>query len=500
MCSIIILWKTIRKICFKYGSSSAHPLIYDIQLVEYYNAVNFAPGGLYNRVPASGVATGPVGKGLVIDPTLRSYLTVGRVLTVSFMNIINISGTNSVTLSYKDNNGVQRDQGKLTPGNKAQFTINYDGTSGTGDIVLTLGTQIGATEYWGAMLTVSVLAYKYTPVNGEFLLAIPDGAPKPTLSSNALSEMMVLNKVYPAQVNKRDVLVDKSNNLNGGNAFVASCKLDTASGTIEKPELSYSCLWKSRDNSGVWSDFGKGFTITGAFDKKLEITSSYEKGLDNAKWAANFNGIDQYLYNDNPSSIYPWGGSTERIHVIEFIVNEITSYMQAVVSMCVTASGETFGFALAIANDGRLQYRAGKQSGATSSPTVYYGTTIIQPGKLYRVEVTIAVNGTYTAKVNGVPETFKGVGGALYAGNHVRIGLSSSDMYLNGKVLRYIVRNSDKSVYAEWDFQPTGGRANMLKRKKADGSVETTNKSDLIAKNIPDIDVVDPENGFFVTI
>ena len=497
--------KTIEKIVSTYGANTYRTNVYDIQLVEYFGESSIVTGGAYARIPANGVASGNMFVKFPMSQEIADQLNPGMEVTLSIEDVKVLAG-NPSGLSWNIYDGVNMSTGAALPLSslEASRTLKnnpYSTSPGLSIYGGNFDNMVGnAIEIRGVMLVIGDKAYKYSPADGEFIPAIADGAPKPALSSNALSEMMVLNKVYPAQVNKRDVLVDKSNNLDGGNAFVASCKLDTASGTIEKPELSYSCLWKSRDN-GIWSDFGKGFTIAGAFDKKLEIASFYEKGLDNAKWAANFNGIDQYLGSNNPSSIYPWGGSTERIHVIEFIVNEITSHMQAVVSMCITSSGESFGFALAIATDGRLQYRVGKQSGATSAPTVYCGTTIIQPGKLYRVEVTIAVDGTYTAKVNGVPETFKGVGGALYASNHIRIGLSSSEMYLNGKVLRYIVHNNDNSVYAEWDFQPTGGdRANMLKRKKADGSIETANKSDLAPQNVPDIDVVDPENGFFVTI
>ena len=63
----------------------------------------------------------------------------------------------------------------------------------------------------------------------------------------------------------------------------------------------------------------------------------------------------------------------------------------------------------------------------------------------------------------------------------------------------YEMFNEDKSVYHLWDFQPTNGdRANMLKNKNEDGSVKGT--SNLTPVNVPGIDNVDPENGFFVTI
>lgn len=43
-----------------------------------------------------------------------------------------------------------------------------------------------------------------------------------------------------------------------------------------------------------------------------------------------------------------------------------------------------YGFAIAIVTDGRLQFGPVERAGATGIPTVYYGTTVIKPGKLYR--------------------------------------------------------------------------------------------------------------------
>lgn len=111
----------------------------------------------------------------------------------------------------------------------------------------------------------------------------------------------------------------------------------------------------------------------------------------------------------------------------------------------------------------------------------------------------ISVDGTYTVKVNGVPETLSGVGGAIYSSSFIHVGQATSTSYFDGKVLRYETFNEDKSVYHLWDFQPTNGdRANMLKNKNEDGSVKGS--SNLTPVNVPGIDKVDPENGFFVTI
>lgn len=495
---------SISKIGMSY-TNIGYVSIYDIQLVEYFGGSNLVRGGAYARIPASGVASGNEFKKFYMNKEMAALLTVGTRVTLSIEEVKVLAG-NPTLLSFNIYDGVNMSTGEGFPLSTLQVTReikNNAGATSTPYIGIYGGVfnnMVGnAVELRGVMLVIGDNAYKYSPAEGEFIPALADGAPRPeNPSARAITTDHVLSTQYPLP--KLEV-VAPAEILDETSLFEASVVMRSNRGDIVKPELYWGFPWKDKTGA-IFARGSKVFINEDQFDDDvLDYSVEAIEGLEEAKWAANFNGIDQYLHNDNPSSIYPWGGSTERIHVIEFIVNEITSYMQAVVSMCVTVSGESFGFALAIATDGRLQYRVGKQSGATSAPTVYYGTTIIQPGKLYRVEVTIAVNGAYTAKVNGVPETFKGVGGALYASNHVRIGLSSSDMYLNGKVLRYIVRNNDKSIYAEWDFQPNeGSRANMLKRKKADGSVETTNKSDLLAKNIPNIDDIDPENGFFVTI
>lgn len=108
------------------------------------------------------------------------------------------------------------------------------------------------------------------------------------------------------------------------------------------------------------------------------------------------------------------------------------------------------------------------------------------------------MDGTFTATLNGEREELTRFGGAIFGDKLIRFGMYSQ-RYSNVKILRYEIFNEDKSVYHLWDFQPTGGdRANMLKNKNEKGSVKGT--SNLTPVNVPDIDNIDPENGFFVTI
>lgn len=498
--------KTVQKIRSTYGSSIVRTLIYDIQLVEYYGADNLVSRGAYARIPASGVATGNESKAFYINKEMAAKLTPGTKVTLSIESV-NILAGKASGLAFNIYDGVNQSTGEGLPLSslKVTRTIKSSPNPVSNPYISIYGGEhnnmVGnAIELRGVMLVIGETAYKYSPAEGEFLPAIPDGAPKPPISSKALTEITALSKLYPNQVEKTNILVSQSNNLSGGNAYTARCQLDTARGTIEKPELSYSCIWKSKDDTGVWKEFAKGFNIAGTFDKKIQIESMYERGLDNAKWAANFNGIDQYLGNNNPTNLFPWGVSEMRTHVVEFIINSLPESVKMVVQICAKSSSESYGFALAIYKDGRLQYRVGREDGATGSdPTVYYGTTIMEPGKLYRVEVAIARNGSYTAKINGVAEKFSGVGGAIYGSAHIRIGLGTAGTYFNGKVLRYIVFDTENSLYAEWDFQPNNGdRANMLKVKNSSGNA--LESSTLLPYNIPGINNTDPENGFFVTI
>jgi len=356
-----------------------------------------------------------------------------------------------------------------------------------------------AIEVRGVMLVIGDTAYKYCPAAGEFVPAIADGGERwQESTSRAITTDHVLSTQYP-RCNTE--IVAPSMILDETSLFEASVVMHSSRGDIANPQLFWSFPWKDKTGA-VFARGSKVFIKEEQFDDDVfDYSVDPVEGLDEAKWAANFNGIDQYLKNNNPSTIYPWGYGGTRTHVLEFICNRIKpDAMQMPVGISYkNSSGNVYGFAIGISTDGRFQFRVGREQGATGSPTVYYGTTIIKPGKLYRVEVVISVTGTYTVKVNGVPETLSGVGGAIYSSSFIQVGQATSTSYFDGKVLRYEIFNEDKSVYHLWDFQPTNGdRANMLKNKNEDGSVKGT--SNLTPVNVPVIDNVDPENGFFVTI
>ncbi|WP_303182174.1 hypothetical protein [uncultured Butyricimonas sp.] len=496
--------KTITKITTTFGSYQGS-LIYDLQLVEYNGASNLVTGGAFKRVPASGIATGNSFGTFYISPEIAAQLTVGTKVTLSIEEVKVLAG-NLSSLSFNIIDGVNLSTGVALPLSTLKATrVIIDNPNATARPHINIYAGVfnsvvgNAVELRGVMLVIGETAYKYSPADDEFIPALADGAPRPeNPSERAITTDHVLSTQYP----KCDIeVVAPAEILDETSLFGASVVMHSNRGDIVKPELYWGFPWKDKTGA-VFARGSKLFIKEEQFDNE-EFDYSVEaiEGLEEAKWAANFNGIDQYLGNNNSISLYPWGYGSTRTHVVEFILDALRDgNMQQVVYLChQTSGGVAYGFSLAITTDGRMQFRVGREAGATPSPTVYYGTTVVQPGKLYRVEVAIAVDGTYSATVNGVPEEFKGVGGAIYSSSLLRIGFGTTGSYFNGKVLRYEVFNADKSVYHLWDFQPTNGdRANMLKNKNAYGVVSGT--LNLIPYNIPGIDDVDPENGFFVTI
>ena len=488
--------KTIARIISSYGINTYRTNLYDIQLVEYHGENLVERGSKERQVAATyiyrfdGVPDKTYSirfdKSETIEGdgvTARSFVIQDMTIDKRVSNIANVSDGEVGIITLNDGVDVSHD-----------FGIIAYGKQGTGiikciihDLMLVEG------EYTDDTIPA------YTPSPDEFVPAIADGGERwQELSGKEITMDHVLSTQYP-KCNTE--IVAPSMILDDTSLFEASVVMHSSRGDIANPQQYWSFPW--RDKTGaVFARGSKIFIKEEQFENdEFDYSVDPVEGLDEAKWAASFNGIDQYLKNDNPTAIYPWGYGSTRTHVVEFICDRIIpDAIQIPVGIsCKNSSGNVYGFAIAIVTDGRLQFRAGRESGATGIPMVYYGTTVIKPGKLYRVEVVISVDGTYTVKVNGVPETLSGVGGAIYSSSFIHVGQATSTSYFDGKVLRYETFNEDKSVYHLWDFQPTNGdRANMLKNKNEDGSVKGS--SNLTPVNVPGIDKVDPENGFFVTI
>ena len=348
------------------------------------------------------------------------------------------------------------------------------------------------------MLVIGDTAYKYCPAADEFVPAIADGGERwQESTSRAITTDHVLSTQYP-RCNTE--IVAPSMILDETSLFEASVVMHSSRGDIANPRLFWSFPWKDKTGA-VFARGSKIFIKEEQFENdEFDYSVDPVEGLDEAKWAANFNGIDQVLRNDNPVGIVPWGYGSVRTHVVEFIATAIPDEELAIlVQISGKLSSGVRGFAFAILKNGKMQYRVGGTAGEFPTSLVREGTIDILPGKLYRVEVDINLDGTFKARVNGQEDSLVTKGGANYSSAFIGMGGTTSANFFTGKILRYIIHDATSSIYHEWDFQPTNGdRANMLKNKNHKGSVNGS--SPLAPRNIPEIDNVDPENGFFVTI
>lgn len=480
--------KTIDRIASTYGINTYRANLYDIQLVEYHGE-NLVERGSKERKTSSGYVN------------VLNKLTATK-YSLRFEKSETLEGTGITSRSAKVYD--------YTIGDTASNTINIndgevgvitlkDGVDLTHDLKLLLyGKQNGmntgiAVSFHDIMLVEGEYTDDtmpaYTPAADEFVPAIADGGERwQESTSKAITTDHVLSTQYP-RCNTE--IVAPSMILDDTSLFEASVIMHSSRGDIANPQLYWSFPWKDKTGA-VFARGSKIFIKEEQFDNgEFDYSVDPVEGLDEAKWAANFNGIDQGLSNGNPTSIYPWGYGNTRIHVLDFIVNAYGS-LQVPFGMIY----DRFGFLPAITYAGLLTMYVKDKSivGTPYTAPVFK----VEPGKIYRLGVSITVDGKFSIKVNGkqVGATFENAGTWH---NGITIGRGPGGNHFNGKVLRYEIFNEDKSVYHLWDFQPTNGdRANMLKNKNEDGSVKGT--STLNPINIPGIDNVDPENGFFVTI
>lgn len=496
--------KTIAKISVSYGANTSKTNLYDIQLVEWYGADNLVSGGAYKRIPGSGVAGGNEFASFPISEEMAALLQPGVEVTLSIEDVKILAG-NVTRLSWNLYDGVNVTLGTGLPLSTLKVSRTIAGTPNASSPQLTIygggfNNMVGnAIEVRGVMLVIGDTAYKYCPAADEFVPAIADGGERwQELSGKEITTDHVLSTQYP-RCNTE--IVAPSMILDDTSLFEASVVMHSSRGDIANPQLFWSFPWKDKTGA-IFARGSKVFIKEEQFDNgEFDYSVDPVEGLDEAKWAANFNGIDQYLRNNNDTAIYPWGYGGAITHVVEFIIDEINEVDQVTlisVSYAKTDKSLIRGFSIALNSNGKIQYRVGGANGEFSLSLTRYGSTVLVPGKLYRVEVIIAMDGSFIAKVNGVEDKQVTGGAANYSSSYIFIG-SNTSKFFNGKVLRYEMFNEDKSVYHLWDFQPTNGdRANMLKNKNEDGSVKGT--SNLTPVNVPGIDNVDPENGFFVTI
>ena len=487
--------KTVAKITVTYGTSDYNTNIYDLNLVEYHGD-NLVEGGSKERlvnssfihkftsVPAKNYSV-RFDKSETIEAsgvTSRSFQIYDKTASARVSNITNVNDGEVGVIIVNDG---------IDPSH--EFGVVAYAKQGLGG---------GSGKFYNLMLVEGEYTDEtmpaYTPAADEFVPAIADGGERwQESTSKAITTDHVLSTQYP-RCNTE--IVAPSMILDDTSLFEASVIMHSSRGDIANPQLYWSFPWKDKTGA-VFARGSKIFIKEEQFDNgEFDYSVDPVEGLNEAKWAANFNGIDQVLRNDNPVGIVPWGYGSVRTHVVEFIATAIPDEEFAIlVQISGKLSSGVRGFAFAILKNGKMQYRVGGTAGEFPASLVREGTIDILPGKLYRVEVDISLDGTFKARVNGQEDSLVTKGGANYISAFIGMGGTTSANFFTGKILRYIIHDATSSIYHEWDFQPTNGdRANMLKNKNHKGSV--TGNSPLAPRNIPEIDNVDPENGFFVTI
>ena len=487
--------KTVQKITSLYGTNLHDTNLYDIQLVEYHGEnlvegrskerlVNSSFIHKFTSVPAKNYSV-RFDKSETIEAsgvTSRSFQIYDKTTSARVSNITNVNDGEVGVIIVNDG---------IDPSH--EFGVVAYAKQGLGG---------GSGKFYNLMLVEGEYTDEtmpaYTPAADEFVPAIADGGERwQELSGKEITTDHVLSTQYP-RCNTE--IVAPSMILDDTSLFAASVIMHSSRGDIANPQLYWSFPWKDKTGA-VFARGSKIFIKEEQFDNgEFDYSVDPVEGLNEAKWAANFNGIDQVLRNDNPVGIVPWGYGSVRTHVVEFIATAIPDEEFAIlVQISGKLSSGVRGFAFAILKNGKMQYRVGGTAGEFPASLVREGTIDILPGKLYRVEVDISLDGTFKARVNGQEDSLVTKGGANYSSAFIGMGGTTSANFFTGKILRYIIHDATSSIYHEWDFQPTNGdRANMLKNKNHKGSV--TGNSPLAPRNIPEIDNVDPENGFFVTI
>ena len=487
--------KTVQKITSLYGTNLHDTNLYDIQLVEYHGEnlvegrskerlVNSSFIHKFTSVPAKNYSV-RFDKSETIEAsgvTSRSFQIYDKTTSARVSNITNVNDGEVGVIIVNDG---------IDPSH--EFGVVAYAKQGLGG---------GSGKFYNLMLVEGEYTDEtmpaYTPAADEFVPAIADGGERwQELSGKEITTDHVLSTQYP-RCNTE--IVAPSMILDDTSLFEARVVMHSSRGDIENPQLYWSFPWKDKTGA-VFARGSKIFIKEEQFDNgEFDYSVDPVEGLNEAKWAANFNGIDQVLRNDNPVGIVPWGYGSVRTHVVEFIATAIPDEEFAIlVQISGKLSNGVRGFAFAILKNGKMQYRVGGTAGEFPASLVREGTIDILPGKLYRVEVDISLDGTFKARVNGQEDSLVTKGGANYSSAFIGMGGTTSANFFTGKILRYIIHDATSSIYHEWDFQPTNGdRANMLKNKNHKGSV--TGNSPLAPRNIPEIDNVDPENGFFVTI
>lgn len=476
--------KTIQKIYSTYGAGD-FTKIYDLQLIEYANITNLCPDSWALKSGSS--ADIPLKNILEIGKTYRyavdykckikSSINILDNKTPDHYGVIELSPSSEFVRVYSDPFTIKEGFDSTTA-----VLYLYGGTTGNNNVqfknvFLCEGEEIPQIWY---------------PSDGEFIPAISDGALKPDISKRAMATTMALTKIYPNPVNK-EISVSANGNLPSlGSVFAGECSLTGNIGLIQNPQNYYSCIWRKRPvSTGLWSEFAKGFGIIDTMNEEMDIDVLVEKGLANAKYMACFDGIDDHLemhtsgFFENTTPLF------NKIYKVDFIV---FSFPENIAYMVDFRYGTECRFAITINRNKNLTI-------FTTLNKKYIIDQIETNERYYIIIETNNLGELVNVQLNGKPvtpmETDYQFSPALY--NLLLLG-GGNTVEFHGSILSFALldKTSDSKQILYYDFQPNNGnRANMLKNKRVDGSVNIEYPYDLSAVNVGNLNDINPETGFF---
>lgn len=493
--------KTISKITATYGAGTSRTKVYDIQLVEYDGANSIATGGSNLRIPANGVASGNEMVKFTILDDVSAQLTPGTSVTLSIEDVEVLAGSMDY-LTVNLYSGTTKTTGKRIYLSTRKLTFEIGSTAdSTSPRIHVYGGAYdnmkgNAVKIRGLMLSIGDKAYKYCPAVGEFIPALSDGAPRPdSTSGRAITTNHVLSTQYPrcnAEIVAPSLILDDTS------LFGASVVLHSNRGDVIKPELYWSFPWKDKTGT-IFNRGSKIFIDEDQFDnEEFDYSVDPVEGLDEAKWAANLNGIDQLLYvlghfGDNSATI-------NKRHVIEFILNsDIVNPCYLFDYHFIQSTDDTNKrrVTLRMVDGNKLQVMVKNKDVSLLYLT---GNLALQKDRLYRCELQFNSSGQLKVMIlNGMIITTTTTGTTLST-ESTRLGIGGyatpySNFVAPIKVLKYEFWSSPTYLYLLYDFQPESGDRSKMLANKGQGLNFV-----LTTVNAPDINEVDPANGFFITI
>lgn len=485
---------TIDKITVNYGSNVQKTNIYDLNLVEYHGD-NLVEGGSKER--------------LVNSSFIHKFTSVpAKNYSVRFdkSETIEATGVTSRSFQIYDRTAGARVSSiaNVNDGEVGVITVNddIDPSHEFGVVAYAKqGTSGGSAKFYDLMLVEGEYTDEtmpaYTPSPDEFVPAIADGGERwQELSGKEITTNHVLSTQYP-RCNTE--IVAPSMILDETSLFEARVVMHSSRGDIENPQLYWGFPW--RDKTGaIFARGSKIFIKEEQFDNgEFDYSVDPVEGLAEAKWAANFNGIDQYLMF--PGTVGNHSPLVYKRHVLDFIISMDIETLAIMVDYHYNVTGnDTTGkqrLSIRLDQDNKLSI-------ATRNKDVTKAFAIpnsLLKGKLYRLEIQFTANGddvellllngsrilpVYTSSGIGIESSGFGLGGYAW----------SAILNCPVIILKYeFWHHGLNDMLLSYDFQPVDGDRSKMLANKGTGGDHT-----LIPVNVPGIDDVNPGDGFFVTI